>query len=149
MASVDREEIGRELGFLEAIGENVRVRQRDLDPRLQAICAGPSAQARLGARSSFGAAGRDRHARLALLVIEPLQLGDFSAGAFASASNLVHGVEIAQCLIVLSAGWRDARSRCALPKPSKREFETSGLSLRSKACSKTSLQLSRMVLSSP
>ena len=35
VTGVDREKIGGELSFLETIGENVGMRQRDFDPRLQ------------------------------------------------------------------------------------------------------------------
>ena len=37
VAGVDREQVGGELRLLEAIGEHVRVRQSDLDPRLQRL----------------------------------------------------------------------------------------------------------------
>ena len=35
MAGVDREEVGRKLGFLETVRDHVRVRKRDFDPGFQ------------------------------------------------------------------------------------------------------------------
>ena len=37
MAGIDREEVGRELGFLEAVRDHVRMRKRDFDPGLQRL----------------------------------------------------------------------------------------------------------------
>src|ERR1017187_8330094 len=81
MARVDREQIGRELRLLEAIGEHVRVRKSYLDPRFQPLArSGPLSCGRRkierrSSRRSWNGWRRCGDTRVALGVVEFFQLG--------------------------------------------------------------------------
>jgi hypothetical protein len=102
----DGAEIGREIRFLETIGEHVRVRECHLDPGPQRLARfllslSGNRQGRRSRRGFRGAPARQRQSRAPLLVIEALEFCNLSRRRLHRREELVHRVEVAQRLVVL------------------------------------------------
>ena len=110
VACIDREEVGGELGLLEAIGQDVGVRQDCVDPgfqpfgqRARLFGCGREIELRrgYGGCRRWPCGDRRENARLPLRIVELLQLRDLVCRGLHRTQQLVHGVEVSDRLVVL------------------------------------------------